>query len=151
MESLSEHIPEVYQHFQAGLHVGRRSDRYWAELSQDLFIEQVLMRSIKTTGGLTRGRGMTDTHHPVWMLSANTCSEVNLAMQELTPVNYMTSEQHIDMSASRHEKDMADTQKLIDFLTSRSPFHENTSLHSIITGFTADSTVSVPKKLLITY
>ena len=35
-----------------------RSDRYWAGFSTDLVIEQVLMRSIKTTGGLTRGRGI---------------------------------------------------------------------------------------------
>ena len=31
------------------LHVVRRSDRYWAGLSTDLVIEQVLMRSLKTT------------------------------------------------------------------------------------------------------
>ncbi len=151
MESLTEHIPEVYQYFQAGLHVGRRSDIYWAGLSQDLLIEQVFMRSTKTTLELTRGCDMTDTQHLVWLLSANACSEVNLAMQELTSVNYMMNEQHIDMSASRHEKDMADTQKLIDFLTSTGPFHESTSLSNIITGVTADSNVSVPKKLVITY
>ena len=42
------------------LHVIRRIDRYWAGLSSDLVIEQVLMRSMKTGGGLTRGRGMTE-------------------------------------------------------------------------------------------
>ncbi len=36
MDSLPEHHPEVYQHFQAGLHIGRSYDRYWAGLSQDL-------------------------------------------------------------------------------------------------------------------
>ncbi len=65
MESLPEHHPEVYRHFQAGLHVGRRSDRYWAGLSQDLLIEQVLMRSMKTTGGLIKGPGMTQ--RLVWL------------------------------------------------------------------------------------
>ena len=49
---------EVQQHFENGLHVVRRADRYWAGLSTDLVIEQVLMRSLKTTGGLTRGRGI---------------------------------------------------------------------------------------------
>ena len=47
--------PDTYQQFQEGLHVVRRSDRQWAGLSTDLVIEQVLMRSIKTSGGLTRG------------------------------------------------------------------------------------------------
>ena len=38
-----------------GYHVVRRSDAYWAGLSTDLVIEQELMRSVKTTGGLTHG------------------------------------------------------------------------------------------------
>ena len=36
------------------------SDRFWAGLSPDIIIEQVLMRGIKTHGGLTRGKGMTE-------------------------------------------------------------------------------------------
>ncbi len=35
---------------------------------------------------------------------------MNLVMQELTSMNYVMSEQHIDMSASRQEKEMADTE-----------------------------------------
>ena len=33
--------------------------RTWAGLSTDLMIEQVMMRSLKASGGITRGRGMT--------------------------------------------------------------------------------------------
>ena len=48
---LPETHPHIYEHvFQKGLHVVRRSDRMWAGLSTDLVIEQVLMRSLKTTG-----------------------------------------------------------------------------------------------------
>ena len=66
MVKLQEKHPEVYRHFSDGLHVVRRADPFWAGLSPDLVIEQVLMRSIKTTGGLTRGRGMTETQRLVW-------------------------------------------------------------------------------------
>ncbi|MCG8032822.1 MAG: hypothetical protein JAZ03_11695, partial [Candidatus Thiodiazotropha taylori] len=61
MQALPETHPELYDKFTQGFHVVRRSDRYWAGLSTDLIIEQVLMRSVKTSGGLTRGRGMTET------------------------------------------------------------------------------------------
>jgi len=61
MLDLQTKHPEVYKSFQDGLHVVRRSDRYWAGLSIDLAIEQVLMRSMKTSGGLTRRRRMTET------------------------------------------------------------------------------------------
>ena len=72
--------PEVQQHFENGFHVVRRTDRYWAGLSTDLVIEQVLMRSLKTTGGLTRGRGMEESQRITWVLSNPICAEVNNAL-----------------------------------------------------------------------
>ena len=44
------------------------------------------MRSMKTSGGLTRGRGMTETQRLVWLMGHPVCSEVNNAMQQLTGV-----------------------------------------------------------------
>ena len=49
--------PDIYELFEKRYHTIRRSDRLWAGLSPELVIEQVLMRSIKTVGGLTRGKG----------------------------------------------------------------------------------------------
>ena len=46
--------PELSQRFEQGSHVIRRSNQFWAGLSSDLFIEQSLIRSLKTSGGLTR-------------------------------------------------------------------------------------------------
>ena len=149
MQNLQNEHPDVYQHFEDGLHVGRRSERYWAGLSQDLLIEQVLMRSMKTTGGLTRGRGMTETQRLVWLLSSNVCSEANLAIQELTTVNFSTSEQHKDVSEARQKKDMMDTRELITFLNLRNPFQGEPELYSIVTGVTADSTVNVDRSKAI--
>uniref|UniRef100_A0A0L8IHH8 Tesmin/TSO1-like CXC domain-containing protein n=1 Tax=Octopus bimaculoides TaxID=37653 RepID=A0A0L8IHH8_OCTBM len=60
MTKLEEIHPSVYQQFTQELHVVR-SDRSWAGLAPDLVIEQVLMRILKTSGGFTRGRGMTET------------------------------------------------------------------------------------------
>jgi hypothetical protein len=85
---------------------------------------------------------MTETQHLVWLLSTTACSEVNLAMQELTSVSYATSEQHKDVSTARQKKDAADTWELLAFLTSRSPFHESPTLCSIVTGVTVEATVN---------
>ena len=52
--------PNVHNQFEKGFHVIRRSDHYWAGLDSDLVIEQTLMRSLKGTGGLTHGSGMTE-------------------------------------------------------------------------------------------
>ena len=58
MTKLEIQHPEVYHHFMNGFHSIWRSEREWAGLSPDYVIESVLMRSLKTSGGLTRGRGM---------------------------------------------------------------------------------------------
>lgn len=143
MQSLSTDHPDVYASFMGGLHVVRRSDRLWAGLSTDLIIEQVLMRSLKTTGGLTRGTGMSETQRVVWLLSMPIRAEINNAMQVLAGVDYSTSEQHVDMSESRQSRDTEDTLKILDFLKTRDPFKDDESLHNICSGVTADESVNV--------
>lgn len=76
MECLKEHNAEVAALFEEGYHVSRRTDQYWAGISSDLAIEQAFMRSIKNTGGLTRGRGMSESQRALWILSIPDCAEV---------------------------------------------------------------------------
>ena len=70
----TEHT-DVFAFLNSGYHVVRRSGRYWTGLSTDLVIEQVLMRTIKTTGELTRGRGMEELQRSQWVLSMPACSK----------------------------------------------------------------------------
>ena len=56
MLELEQTHPNLDAAFKSGLHVVRRSDRFWCGLSTDLVIEQALMRSIKSIGGLFNTR-----------------------------------------------------------------------------------------------
>lgn len=143
MSNLQDEHPDVYQQFQDGMHVVRRSGRYWAGLSSDLIIEQVLMRNMKTSGGLTRGRGMTEQQRLIWLLSMPACAEMNKAMQELTGVSYNTGEQNKDMTKARQARDWKDTQTVLKYLQERNPFTSDTSLRNISTGVHAHNTVNV--------
>ena len=69
--------------------------------SPDLVSEQVLMRSMKTSEGLSRGRGMTETQRLVWLMAHPVCTEVNNSMQQLSGVQYSTREQHKDLPTAR--------------------------------------------------
>ena len=60
MSKLKDTNPKVHEMFLNGHHVARRNDSYWAGLSTDLVIEQELMITLKATGGMTRGRGMSE-------------------------------------------------------------------------------------------
>ena len=55
MQQLPFSQPEVYKSFLDGCNVVRRSDKFFAGIGTDLMIEQELMHSVKTTGGLTHG------------------------------------------------------------------------------------------------
>ena len=143
MLKLKMEHPQIYQRFEEGYHVVRRSDRLWAGLSVDLIIEQVLMRSMKTGGGLTRGRGMTEQQRVTWLLAMPACAEVNNAMQEVTGVNFATGEQNKDMTDVRQARDVKDTQTFLDYLKDRNPFCSNLNLRSISTGIHAHITVNV--------
>ena len=45
----------------------RRSERYWTSLWPDLVIEQCMIRAIESSGGLTRGRSMTESTEDLWV------------------------------------------------------------------------------------
>ena len=86
------------------------------------------MRSMKTSGGLTRERGMTEQQRVIWLLSMPASSEVNKTMQELTGVNYNTGEQNKDTTRARQDRDWQDTNTVLKYLQERSPFTEDTTL-----------------------
>ena len=137
MLRLPETHPDVQ--FMEGYHVVRRSDRFWAGLSTDLIIEQVLMRSINTHGGLTRGKGMTENQRLMWVLTM----PVNETMQKFSGVSYETSDQHSNVSAARQARDVSDTVDLIDYLNEKDLFVQNDSLFNIANGMTAQERVNI--------
>ena len=143
MHTLHKTHPDVSRHFDQGLHIVRRSHRFWAGRFSVLVIGQVLMRSMTTSGGLTKGRGMTEIQRLVWLMAHPVCTEVNNAMQQLTGVQYNTSEQHRDLSMVRQRKDITDSCELLEFLESRNPFSDICSLRSIATGINAVISVNV--------
>ena len=143
MDKLQDTHPTVYQAFQSGMHVVRRSDRFWAGLSTDLVIEQELMRSLKTCGGLTNGSGMTEAQRSLWVLSRPVCSTVNLLMERISQILYVTSDQHKEMSEPMQLRDCKDTQTIIEFLERGSPFEGDVQLRSIANGLTAYPSANV--------
>ena len=96
---LPETHPDAHRRFMEGYHVVRRSDMFWAGLSTKLIIKQVLMRCIKTHGGLTRGNGITANQRLLWVLFVPVCASINETMQTFSGVAYETSDQHKDVSA----------------------------------------------------
>ena len=139
MLGLSEANPWLHQQFQGGSHAVRRSERYWAGLWSDLTIEQTLMRSIKSRGGLTRGRGFDENVHHLWVSSISYTAAVHNAMTDLSGVRTATSEQHLGLGFKRRLSDYEDMVKFFKWFECRNPFaFDDSHLHSLSTGAVSD-------------
>ena len=143
MKALKIENRDVFKKFMRGYHVIRRSNTFWAGLGCDLVIEQTLMRSLKSTGGLTRGSGMSEHQRAIWTMSSPVSSAYNFAMQEFCEMRYTTSEQHKESTTARIVRDKEDLTKLATVLGHYTPFSDETTLRNIITGINADDDVNV--------
>lgn len=74
----------------------RRSDRYWSGIWSDMTIEQVLMRSLKVHGGLTSGRGVTDSLVTKFVLAMPTLIDIIECFREFSGVSQIRSEQQVE-------------------------------------------------------
>ena len=143
MEQLETTDLDVFDYFQNGRYVIHRSEKFWACLSSDLVIEQVLKRSLITNGGLTRVSDMNELQKLSWLFSAPTCRENNVSMLTFAKVQYETSEQHKEVRESRIERDNHDTSKFLCFRTGNTPFAKDPSLRNVTSGVEADEKVNV--------
>ena len=110
-----------------GFHVIRRSERFWAGLWTDLVIEQVLMKSLKSRGGLTRGRGLTESVRALWVNAMHMCATVHSAMTSITGNDNCTSHQHKELGVSRIKRGIEDLEKVSDWFDTHNPFDVNRS------------------------
>ncbi|XP_057307435.1 uncharacterized protein LOC130645457 [Hydractinia symbiolongicarpus] len=111
----------------------------WHHQKFQLVIEQALMRSIKTRGGLTRGRGMKDDVRNLWVLSLNSSAFIYEAMTGVSGLTVKANEQQVEMGASRCSEDYTYCKIFIDWLQQRYPFvYEDTNLHSLSFGLMSD-------------
>ena len=104
MDELPIDFPWLYNLFQQGYYTTRRSDWFWAGLWTGLAIEQPLMRTAKSRGQLTRGRGMVESLLLLWILSVHKCAEVHEAMAEFSGSEHTTREQHAELGSLKKEE-----------------------------------------------
>ena len=143
MSQLSIKHPDVFKKFRKGFHVIHRSSKFWSGLSSGLIIEQTLMRSLKSSGGLTHGSRISEDHTTLWTLSSPVSAEYNFSMQGFTGLAYTTSEQHKDMTVARIKRDTADLEKISEKLVGCSPYSADPSLRNIVNGIVAQGCVNV--------
>lgn len=133
---------EFQLYTKSGYFTIRRTKKFWCGVWSDMTIEQVLMRSMKSYGGLTRGRGMTDSVLTRWTLGMVYLQNICTDVESYCDITSATSEQHIDVRASRMTRDEQDVQKLRDFFDLHPPFPQIDSIISISGGLVGNEAVN---------
>ncbi|GBL81247.1 hypothetical protein AVEN_143575-1 [Araneus ventricosus] len=120
----------------------RRMDKFWSGIWSNQTIEQTLMKTMKNSGGLTRGRGITESVLIRWTLGMihlhNICEEV----EKYCNIISVTSEQHVDVRPSRIALDIEDVEKVMQWFSQHIPFPINDVLMSISSGVVGTADVN---------
>ena len=138
MLHLERTYPWLYPKFsEHGYHTVRRSERFWAGLWTDLVIEQVLIRGLKSRGGLTRGRGVSESVRLIWVKTMHRCASVHNAKISIKNVLHKISEQQTELAQSRKKRDNDDLMKINNLFNTYNSFTlDDSSLRSLSTGLT---------------
>lgn len=105
-------------------------------------IEQNLMKYMKTAGGLTRGRVVSDRILSRWTQGMTSLQHVCEQMKFCCGVSFSTSEQHVDSRGSRIRRDKQDLKKMMNWFEQHPPFPESSQLISISTGIVGDERIN---------
>lgn len=119
----------------------RRSEKHWSGVWSDMTIDQTLMRGIKTLGGLTHGRGFSESVLNKWILGLPAIHHVCEAVENYCDITSSTIDQHVEMRDARIQTDEQDRRKFEQWLREHSPFIDTNNLVSLATGYvTGDET-----------
>ena len=108
------------------------------------------MRSRKTSGGLTRGRGISPSTIAKWVHSMPAASIVIAAMETFGGVVCLASEQLVDVRESNQRRDHADTTTFVTWLNLHNPFQRASPLlASLASDVAASAAVNCDDSLLV--
>ena len=130
--------------------IWRKDSLVWSGTFTDQVIEQDLMLSAKTEGGL-----LNITHKEAartkWLLSAHVVANYTEALRDLTGVKTGTwSEQHREVRLSQRKERNRHLRNFIDFFEVHNPFTApSTDLINIATGVVASEELNVDKAIEI--
>ena len=129
--------------YEKGLFTIWRKDKlFWSGTFTDQVIEQDLMLSGKSEGGLINITHK-DAARTMWLLSAHVIANYSSALRDLTGIKTGTWSEHLDMRQSQRKEGCMHLRSFIDFLEIHNPFKTSTDLINIATGVIASNDVNV--------
>lgn len=107
------------------------------------------MRALKCEGGLTRGRGITDSTLSKWIDAVPHCVPMCNSLETFCSISSCKSEQHVEMRDSRQKTDLKHLTKFLEWFEEHPPLQDRPpgQLVSLSTGLIADDSVNCDNAL----
>jgi len=103
-----------------------------------------MMKSLKGRGGLTHGRGMTESVRLLWVRSLHKCASVHSAVSILTDTDNTIDTQHVELGKSRVARDLKDLETLLEWFQTHNPFETSDNrLRSVASGLVVSQGSSI--------
>ena len=119
---------EFQAYTEKGFFTIRRRDRFWSGVWSDMTIEQVLMRAMKVSGGLTRGWGIIESTLAKRVCALPLCIPLCTAVEEFAGSHTESSGQHSkasdhqDLRTAQQACDQENLERFIQWLEAHPPF-----------------------------
>lgn len=128
--------------FKEGFFTIRRSNKLSCGTWSDIIIEQSLMKSMKTNGGIARGRSTQESVLSKWVYGMHAMNSVCEELEDLCNIKLDTTDQHVDARDSRVERDITDVTKLMEWFSCHNPFPQFPHIMSISSGIIGDDNIN---------
>ncbi|GBN70741.1 hypothetical protein AVEN_164348-1 [Araneus ventricosus] len=102
------------------------------------------MKNMKTFGGLTHSRGVSDGVLDRWTQKMTVLKDICDGIEKFCGVDLTSSDEHLKISDSRVQRDNDDCRKMVEWLKHYNPSPENSNLISLSTGSVGDSRINCP-------
>ncbi|XP_033218285.1 uncharacterized protein LOC117173754 [Belonocnema kinseyi] len=107
-----------------------------------MVIEKTLMKHMKSIGGITHGRGFTESVLNKWIFGLPVAYHVCENIEKFCGITSSTSFQHIELRDSSIKKDEKDVQTFFEWLQQHFPFTCSEDLMSISSGIVASEDIN---------
>ncbi|GBM47465.1 hypothetical protein AVEN_153682-1 [Araneus ventricosus] len=134
--------PSVFRRFIQRFFNVRCFAKFRCGTSTDMIIEQSLMKSMQTDGGISRGRSTQESVISKWVYSVHAMNTVCEGLEDLANVKVDTTDKHVDASDSLVKRGTEDIKKLLEWFLLHDPFPVFEKIISIASGVFGDEKIS---------
>lgn len=102
-----------FVNFKNGYFTVKRTDKFNSGTWTDMVIEHSLMKSMKSKGGVSRGRSTQDSVLCKWVYGMYATNTICEEIEKFCNISLDSAEQHVDSRDSRVKRDNIDVKKLV--------------------------------------